>query len=486
MITLYTAIISLITATLTLINEISKQKQLKQIVGAKPELKDKNKKAFSWKMGIIAWILIIALSFTVIFNYIKTRYFPEPSLIIHGSTTIGLDLIPQLAESYLMDNLGAKRKSVTQSRNGQPHIIKGYLPDRTLRIDILPNETDNGIRDLINGICDIAMASRPITEIEKIQAIDAKKGNLTSYECEFDLGLDFIIPIINSGNEDIDSIDVNDLSDIFSGEKTHWIAFSRSAPSKKIKRFVRDKESGTHRVFENLLNQYANTNIQIHRNTIDLIECKNHNEVRQGVSENVSAIGYVSSNYRGSNNKLNVYKDSQKLDFSRHVYLYLPRNNKRIQNALIAKDFISYIYTETAKRICKGMGYKPLDKEKEIIIPEEYLKNKIRKELLPITLYFSFASAKPNPAEVKKAIKELKLPKYKDRDIFLSGFTDDIGSISANIVLSSLRAQNVWYAFKEKGIECKSITGYGERYTKDLTETERKKNRCVEIWLGDN
>lgn len=95
--------------------------------------------------------------------------------------------------------------------------VSAYRPAvETPTFDVQPNGSSRGVEDLLAGLADIAMASRPLTEEETAIAHD--KGLSIRNTVVARMG---IAVVVNSENP-VSSVAVGDLAKIFSGEMRNW------------------------------------------------------------------------------------------------------------------------------------------------------------------------------------------------------------------------------------------------------------------------
>ncbi|MEM9780100.1 MAG: substrate-binding domain-containing protein, partial [Pseudomonadota bacterium] len=144
-------------------------------------------------------------------------------LIIHGSDTMGKDLMPMLVEGYV-DALGTHVATRSQEGSNTTNLhIKDNAPDgRDVAIvAVQAAGPDAGLTALVEDVTDIAMATRPARAAE-VQAIaDQGRGNLSDIGQEYVIAADAAMPII-SPDVRMDALSLDDLAAIFSGKVTNW------------------------------------------------------------------------------------------------------------------------------------------------------------------------------------------------------------------------------------------------------------------------
>ena len=177
-------------------------------------------------------------------------------IIVNGSTTV-LPVMQKVAESYMAANPGVE-------------------------IVISGGGSGNGIKALIDGLCNIAMASRDIknNELEL-----AKKNGINP--TRISVAIDALIPVVNPKNT-VSNLTMQQLQDIYMGKITNWKDVGgKDAP---IVVFSRDTSSGTYETW------YEKVMKKQRVMPAALLQASNGSIV-QAVSSNPNAIGYIGFGY---------------------------------------------------------------------------------------------------------------------------------------------------------------------------------------------
>ncbi|RZL39425.1 MAG: DUF4398 domain-containing protein [Rubrivivax sp.] len=104
---------------------------------------------------------------------------------------------------------------------------------------------------------------------------------------------------------------------------------------------------------------------------------------------------------------------------------------------------------------------------------------------------FEFGRAEIKPT-AQSAIGKLAsyLKQHPDRRVLIEGFTDSVGSDSANMTLSQRRSQAVAEALRAQGIDPTRVDtrGYGEAYpvASNSSTSDRALNRRVEVYISND
>jgi len=104
---------------------------------------------------------------------------------------------------------------------------------------------------------------------------------------------------------------------------------------------------------------------------------------------------------------------------------------------------------------------------------------------------FEFGRAEIKPA-AQTSIAKLAhyLNQHPDRRVLIEGFTDSVGSDSANMTLSQRRSQAVADALRAQGVDPTRVAtrGYGEAYpvASNSSTSDRAMNRRVEVYISND
>lgn len=287
-------------------------------------------------------IIILIISFAIL--GCKKKSESEKSVLsVKGSDTM-VNLAQKWAEVYMKEN---------------PNVS----------IQVTGGGSGTGIAALLNGTTDIANASREmkVNEIEKAKSLGIE---IKQYE----VALDGIAVIINPKNN-IDSLTIQQLSDIFAGKITNWKDIGGSNLS--ITLYGRENSSGTYEFFkEHVLGKdksgrqkdYA-VSTQVLQGTAALGEA---------VAKDIKGIGYGGVGYFAQRNDvkiLHIKKDNASKAFSpsengkvnyeliwnksypisRYLYCYTNANTKPE-----VKEFLDFILSPEGQKAVEQMEYIPL------------------------------------------------------------------------------------------------------------------------------
>jgi len=228
---------------------------------------------------------------------------------------------------------------------------KTHHPEINFEIDA--GGTGLGISNLLDGKCDIAMASREIDQIEK----DTYKAKAKKYK-EHKIAMDAVALIVHPTNP-VNKLTKEQICDIFTGKIKNWKELGGN--DLRIVIYSREKSSGTF----NYINEYfLNTKI-FYGAAINL---PNNDEIAASVAQTNGGIGYISMSHGRNDIKyLELSFDGGKTFYHpelsknknykliRPLYLYTLTNKN-----LTLNKFISYSKSKEAYPIMKEAKFIPL------------------------------------------------------------------------------------------------------------------------------
>ena len=126
----------------------------------------------------------------------------QVALRLHGSNTIGKELVPTLCEDFLKYQ-GATSVQRKPGLREDEVDIEAVLPSESsepVTFEIESHGSSTAFEDLASGQCDIGMSSRQIKQDEVQRCASAGLGNLSSPACENVIGLDGIAVLVHKNN----------------------------------------------------------------------------------------------------------------------------------------------------------------------------------------------------------------------------------------------------------------------------------------------
>jgi len=254
---------------------------------------------------------------------VASTAFAETAIKVDGSTTV-LPIMQKIVEAYMKAH-----------------------PD--VKISVSGGGSGNGIKALIDGATDVAMASRAM-EPKEIELAKSKNVNPNQIVC----AIDAIVPIVNPANK-LSAVTVAQLKELFMGKITSWKDLGAEGPVVVVSR---DTSSGTYETWEGMV-------MKKERVFPGAMMQASNGAVVQTVSKNKNAIGYVGLGYLDASTKpLTVdgivataeTAKSKKYPISRDLYLY---TNGAPAGAV--KGLIDFVLSAEGQKLVKETGFVPLN-----------------------------------------------------------------------------------------------------------------------------
>jgi len=296
-------------------------------------------------MSIITGILVFMLAGSMIFagcgeaedaaevsegdGAVESTDFEGQELVLSGSTTL-----LQVSEAWA---------SAFMDEYGGTIIVNG-------------GGSGGGIADLINGINDLANASRQIKDKE----IEAAKNS--GYDVQEHTVLYDGISVIVSSNVSVDELTVEELSKIYVGETTNWKDVG--GDDAEIVVVARDSSSGTGEYFLEEVVQLGKT-LEDNDYTQNALRLQSNADVVNQIKNNENAIGYIGMGYledslkslkvEGVEPSIETVKDGS-YPISRGLYVYAPGK----ELSPIAEAYLDFVYSDKGQEIGLAEGFVPV------------------------------------------------------------------------------------------------------------------------------
>jgi phosphate transport system substrate-binding protein len=439
------------------------------------------------------------------------------ALGVHGSNTIGAELMPRLIEAY------------AQSRNERVRISNGDAPDvfeirvvgndgrRRATIDLQARGSGTAAPGLLSSKALIGMASRPLNAAELTQLADHGFGDMRSPSSEHVLALDGIVVIVSPANR-VDRLSMQQLQGIFSGAISDWSEVG-GTPS-RINVYARDAKSGTFDTFKTLVLDPGKRELDAGAQRFE-----SSNELSDRVANDPSAIGFVGFAYLRNAKALSLTNEcgmtfspstftvkTEEYPLSRRLFLY----SRALPERSFAAGLLDFSLSKAAQPVVKQSGFIDQELEWHSIGQTDRTAQarSVRKprggasaafvtlardveetSRISATMRFRYNSIELD----NKALKDVDvlaqflqfiLQTKAERKVVLAGFTDSAGTADKNIALSLERANLVKQALLRKLNDPQyakliETRGYGPALPVACNESEagRDKNRRVEVWL---
>lgn len=241
-------------------------------------------------------------------------------IVLQGSTTV-LPIAQKAAEAFMQKNPKAD-------------------------ISVRGGGSGTGIAALIDGICDIADASRPM---KKKEVLKAKERGVNPIP--FVIAKDGIAVIVHPSNP-VSKLSLSQIKDIYTGKISNWSRLG--GRNQKIVVISRDIASGTYETFNELV-------LKKEKVRADALRQASNLSVANIVSRVKGSIGYVGLGYLSRKLKAlsvngvkpsteTVVKDTYPI--SRPLFMYTNGKPKGL-----VKNFINFVMGRQGQRIVKEVGF---------------------------------------------------------------------------------------------------------------------------------
>ncbi len=405
----------------------------------------------------------------------------EVLLRLHGSNTIGSQLGPRFAETFL-SSLGATNVRTSDADANHRIWVTGEIGARRVAIEIWAPGSQVGFSSLASGRCDVAMASRPIEPAEQLAPT-----------AEHVLALDGVAVIVHRSNP-IGSLTLRQVAGIFSGAITDWAQVD-GAPG-PIHVYARDQKSGTYDTFLHTVMRGRDirwTGVAAYEDSTALA---------QAVAGDARSIGFVGLPYARDaraialqdGDVLPLYPtvftvSTEDYPLARRLRFYTAAQPK---NALVAR-FVALATSDAGQRLVEESGFVPLTVRAQAYrapreAPRRYLEATRGAERLSINFRFKHGSAQLDGKarqDIDGIVKFASTTPTAGRRMMLFGFADKSGKETVNRALSKQRADAVATELREHGIVLDAVDGFGSALplSGDDGDQASERNRRVEVWV---
>ena len=245
------------------------------------------------------------------------------TIVIKGSDTLGAKMVPQIAEAF-------KAKMNKQGVE--------------VAFEIAAEGSSTGVASVIDATAEIGMSSRDPKDKEvakaKAKGVDMKAITMAK---------DGIAIIVNESNL-IESISLEEIELIFSGDVTDWSGIT--AQTGEISAYTRNTSSGTYAVFQKL-------GLNSRDYGVDSQKMAGNEQIAAEVANNPNGIGYVGLAYiKTPGVKVLPVDGSMPEDpsypIARPLY-YLIDNSKQLSP--LANDFIGFSMSPEGQNIVNRVNF---------------------------------------------------------------------------------------------------------------------------------
>ncbi len=433
---------------------------------------------------------------------------PASTVSIHGSNTIGAQLMPDTIESFGEKQGYTLEKIVGDDPEQVAYKLYGGDGKEAGTIDLQSHGSNTAPPDLLQGKAQIGAMSRPIKP-EEVKAIADSGAEIKTHI----FALDGVVVLVSPQNP-ISALSLDQIAKIFAGTISDWSQVGRSPG--RIKLYARDAKSGTYDTFDNLVLKPRNLKISA--------EAKRF-ESSPGLSDETAhdpdGIGFAGFAYIRNAKPLAISSacrivsepqvfsvKTEEYPLSRRLFLHSTGSLSPLGARLL-----DYALSDGAQDTVSGAGFvnqridlQSFDQQATrlapaLLVPDKEFKFAYMRELvndlrtarrLSVTFRFQKNSAALDEKareDITRLANFLKSDGAKFREVLLAGFTDNTGTFEGNRAVAFARAAAFKNALAAEGVPAGQIAvkSYGSLLPVgcNASEAGKEKNRRVEVWVKE-
>jgi phosphate transport system substrate-binding protein len=437
-------------------------------------------------------------------------------LSLSGSTSLGDELVPDLAEAFLRDELGAVKTGFEikgRDAKGHPYLhVWGKVPGKSaLQVIRIYAAGSGAAFDCLAArsgpnYCDIGMSSRPINDRDR--RINPALRSLGGHTTEHVVALDGIAIIVNPSNP-VSRLSIPQLRAIYSGEIRNWRQVGgHDAP---IELYGRDQNSGTLEVFtDRVMGRDPQGRLKQAKVPADH-QIGDSSFMVDAVTRSSDAIGYVSSPLIRDAKALMISDGNgpairptqlsvvtEDYPICRRLLMYDRNSPDTVMNA-----FIRFVIYKPGQALVEKTPFVELTPRIFAVVPPPgspaaYKKIAMQYSRIGLSFHFSseqIVSGKDAKSELDNLadINILRLQTFLSQhggmggDILLIGFADETEAGTASEQLARQRAESVAISLEAIGVLVppENIKDFGAdlAVASNNTPEGRSRNRRVEVWV---
>ncbi|KFF47037.1 membrane protein [Pseudomonas sp. BRG-100] len=415
-----------------------------------------------------------------------------PALRIQGSNTIGAALGPALVMG-LMEHQGLRDvRSEPGAGANEQSVVGTTRQGKTVTIEVAAHGSSTGFAALKNTRADLAAASRPIKDGELVDL--EPLGDLKSPDAEQVIAIDGLAIIVNPRNP-LNTLDTEQLAQIFNGEVSTWEALGGSGGA--IHLYARDDQSGTYDTFRELVLSRRQQPLAPSAKRFESSE-----QLSDAVSQDPQGIGFIGLPYVRQAKAVAIADGASQpmlpltsliatedYPLSRRLFFYLPPSSRNPW----AKALVDFTQSNKGQAIVAANGF--IAQQVQAIgvtprpsMPDDY--QAIARDAQRLTVNFRFeegSASLDNKArqDLQRVVAYIKSHGKLNKQVTLVGFGDTKNDPQRAALLSKLRAMAVRRELAKSGVVLKDIRGFGAQMpvAANTADEGRIKNRRVEVWV---
>jgi phosphate transport system substrate-binding protein len=433
---------------------------------------------------------------------------PVTFIGIHGSNTIGAQLMPSTIERFSEDNNYTIEKVV----GADPEEVQFRLADTSGKevalIDLQSHGSSTAPQSLLQGKAQIGEMSRPM-KTDEAKSISGAGVNLRTHVFALDGVAVFVSP-----KNPVNTLSLEQIAKIFSGEINDWSQVGGEPGT--IHLYARDAKSGTFDTFDNLVLKPKTLKI-----SADAKRFESSTDLSDETARDPNGIGFAGFAYIRNAKPLAISSScgivsspgvfavkTEEYPLARRLFLYSSEAispigaqllnfalSDQAQETISEAGFVnqtieSQTFQEQTKRLAPALLVP--DKEFNFAHMRDLVNDLRNARRLSVNFRFQRSSAVLDEKafqDIPRLARFLKSDAMKSKELLLLGFTDNTGTFEVNRVVSSNRATSFKNALVAEGVPANQIAvkAYGNLLPVgcNASEAGQAMNRRVEVWVKE-
>jgi phosphate transport system substrate-binding protein len=403
---------------------------------------------------------------------------------IHGSNTVGAELVPALAEAFLRRRSGGQ---VARRATGDDESIVETVGDGpTEAIEIHAHGSATAFTDLAAGTCDLGMSSRRMKN-EETEAL----GGLAPAASEHVLALDGLSIVVNPQNP-VAKLTKAQIARAFTGDATKWSEVGGG--DGPIHVLARDDKSGTFDSFKALA-------LGGRPLVAGALRFEASDRLSDAVAADPLAIGFIGVAYVRSAKAVMVEEkgsepliasqttiSSEDYPLARRLYLYTTKSSPDV-----VRRFVDFALSDDGQAVVRASGFVDLRPACETPATKCARCTPVYKRATAGACRFNVSFRFENRQQLDtRGVRDLQRlsaalskPEYAGKSLVLVGFSDGSGGPAASLTRSADATKAIAEQLRARGLRVGGTFSFGADMpiADDTTDAGRERNQRVELWL---
>lgn len=438
---------------------------------------------------------------------------------IHGSNSIGSELMPALIEGYA-DSLDATlvAETGTDTDERMMRIVHENGQEMAI-IDLQAFGSSSSFKGIVEGKAAVGMSSRRSRDRDVARLFSVGDPDKSEPANEKLFAINGIIAIVHPENK-ISSFSIEDLAQVFSGELTNWAQFGGNDASINI--YLTNKSSASFDMLGSLILTPFGKDFSSEIN----FEGSNK-EVSHEVASDVHGIGVTGVAFQNRARAVPIRDScgiavsptgfalrSGEYPLASNVYIYTARDDAPAH----ARQIVDFVTSREAEEVITNAGLINLDSQQ---VPISQLNDRFARQIsmlegnpalkksfqqflsqfsdaqrLSTTIRFDADGeniTNDSREELARLASDIDEGRFFGKEITLVGFSDSVGAFDINMLQSIRRASLVEgivrASLRSDSLESQTLNsdGFGELLPVACNDSPegRALNRRIEVWVKE-